>query len=177
MQIFRLKIIDSTNNYAFDLLEKNQQPTPFIVIAEKQTAGRGKFDRRWYSPADKNLYLSIAFKPKQTPEDFSNFSTKFAGLVVDGLADMFHVKFTLKYPNDIYFNGKKLAGVLTETKVLNNKILVAVSGIGINVNADISNYPSDIKDIATGLGAILKHQPDLASIEKLVIDAASSLIS
>jgi BirA family biotin operon repressor/biotin-[acetyl-CoA-carboxylase] ligase len=149
---------------------------PFIVIAKKQTAGRGQFNRKWHSPDDKNLYLSVAFKPRQSPMDFYNFSSKFADLVAGCLTDMFSVKFTLKYPNDIYFNGKKLAGILTETKVLNNEILAAVSGLGLNVNADVANYPEDIRETATSLYNILNRQVDLPMIENLAIAIISKLI-
>ncbi|MDR1458049.1 MAG: biotin--[acetyl-CoA-carboxylase] ligase [Puniceicoccales bacterium] len=176
MQIFRLENIDSTNNYALKLIEKNHQPMPFIVIAKSQSAGRGQFDRQWYSSDDKNLYLSVAFHPRQTPMDFSNFSFKFAELVAKELANTFSVNFTLKHPNDIYFDGKKLAGILTETKILRNEIWAAVSGIGINVNGDITNYPMDIRKTATSLCTLLNHTVDLAMIEKLIIDIAVKLV-
>jgi BirA family biotin operon repressor/biotin-[acetyl-CoA-carboxylase] ligase len=176
MQIFRLESIGSTNTYAFELIEKKQQPMPFILIAKMQTAGRGQFDREWYSLDDKNLYLTIAFKPRQTPREFSNFSFNFAELVAQRLSTMLSIDFTLKHPNDIYFNGKKLAGVLTETRVLNDEIQVAVSGIGINVNADVTTYPSSIKDTAISIYTILNRAVDLGAIEQLVIDVLEELI-
>ncbi|MDR0351613.1 MAG: biotin--[acetyl-CoA-carboxylase] ligase [Puniceicoccales bacterium] len=177
MQIFRLENIDSTNSHAFELAEKSQPSMPFMVIAKSQTAGRGQFHRKWYSSDDKNLYLSVAFKPKKAPANFSNFSLKFAELVAERLSNKFSINFTIKYPNDIYFNGKKLAGILTETKILGNEIMVAVSGIGINVNADITTYPPGIRETATSIYALLNHQVDLSMIEKLVIDVLAKLIS
>jgi BirA family biotin operon repressor/biotin-[acetyl-CoA-carboxylase] ligase len=109
--------------------------------------------------------------------NFSDFSTKFAKFIPSSLSVIVSIKLVMRHSNDIYFNDKILAGILTETKILNNEILSAFSGIGMNVNADITNYPEEIKETATSIYNILNSPVSLDIIEGIVMDAIAELIS
>ncbi|MFN6992329.1 MAG: biotin--[acetyl-CoA-carboxylase] ligase [Fervidobacterium sp.] len=140
--------IDSTNEF----LKKNYRSfhDGAIVVAIKQTAGKGRMGRSWYSP-EGGLWYSVLFKPK-IHLNLHVYTKVFSVAIVEVLRKI-KVKAYIKWPNDIYYNGKKLCGILSEAISENNNIVAIVVGIGINVNNDI---PDELKDIAISLKEILR---------------------
>ena len=102
-----------------------------VVIAEEQTAGRGRFDRKWISQPG-GLYFSILLKPHKT--DFLANLTQLMALSVCQAAEKHGIQPNLKWPNDVQINGKKLCGILSETIAQNGRITCLVLGAGINVD-------------------------------------------
>ncbi len=137
--------IDSTNNY----LKNNEFEEGTVVIAEAQTAGKGRKGRKWISIKEKGLYFSILLKPKIPVSDILKFSLIFPLALHKTILD-FGIQAKIKWPNDIYINGKKTAGILTETDIEGNEISKAVIGIGINISHTQKDL-HEIKDIATSL--------------------------
>jgi BirA family biotin operon repressor/biotin-[acetyl-CoA-carboxylase] ligase len=137
-----LDSVTSTN----DAIVEFQEHNGFVLLANVQTKGRGRMGRIWYSNSDDNLYFSFII---------NNIDVQLlpmVGLFVAfSLYDILRVfgPFKIKWPNDIVLSKKKLAGILTESKIINNKLLYAVVGVGINVNA--KDFPPEIKDIATSI--------------------------
>ncbi len=147
-RIFRFESIDSTNEYALKncrLLHNGD-----VVVALEQTRGRGRHGRTWHSPRG-GLWVSIVFKPKKVKE--LGFYTKIAAVSLARLLSKLGVKSTIKWPNDILVNGRKLAGILTEGIFEGVNPKCVVMGIGVNVSNDI---PNELKDIAISLKEILK---------------------
>lgn len=130
--------IGSTNDYLNTFTPKNQ--TPRVCLAEKQTKGKGQFDRTWQSPAHHNLYFSLLF-PTSTPIHQLSGLSLMAGLstarAIEETLKTDH-KFLIKWPNDILFEGQKIAGILIESQ-FSNGLTQLVIGIGINVNMQQAN--------------------------------------
>ena len=137
--------LSSTNTFLMDKQNGyNQSGT--VVLAEKQTAGRGRKDRVWYSAQDSNLTFSILLTNDKFLEGNSslvNFAASIA--VASSIENLFQLKTEVKWPNDVLINGKKTSGILIESSSQGNKIERFVIGIGINVNQPsfqgIFNYP------------------------------------
>ena len=130
--------IDSTNNY---LNNHNKSAIPHICIAEHQTRGRGRFSREWYSPFGKNIYFSMQYSIKQDISQLGGLSLAVGTIVCKAIEKACNLpnRLMLKWPNDIIYDGKKLAGVLIEVRAEVNGNCSVIIGIGINVNMPITN--------------------------------------
>jgi BirA family biotin operon repressor/biotin-[acetyl-CoA-carboxylase] ligase len=123
------------------------------VIAANQTEGRGRLGKSWYSAAGKGLYCSIIARSRLSAEDYPKI-TLAAGLgvalAIDRMAGVFS---QLKWPNDIFIDGKKCGGILTESSSLNEPVerRYAVIGIGLNLGSAVVDFPADIRDKTTSL--------------------------
>ncbi len=127
------KMIDSTNTYA----KLHDLPEGGVVFAEEQTAGRGRFQRKWHSEPGKNLTFSVKLRPGIPPENFGIFSL-YAALAVARAVECFTgIVPTCKWPNDLLLAGGKFSGILCEN--LTGEI---VAGIGVNVNQ--TRFPENI---------------------------------
>lgn len=152
------KTIESTNNTAFD----NDCKDGTLFIAEKQTKGKGRMGRKWFSKKGCGIWMSIALMPEIEPERI-NLITLVAGLAVcKTLKKIYNMPFKIKWPNDIVINGKKVCGILTEGRGENGKITKVVTGIGINVNQ--KSFPDEINNIATSLYMLTAKKSDRAKI-------------
>ncbi|MDR3143808.1 MAG: biotin--[acetyl-CoA-carboxylase] ligase [Puniceicoccales bacterium] len=143
METLRRDVVDSTNDEAFRL--SAEKAPPFVVVASRQFAGRGRGDHSWYSDDPGNLYWTILWQPRQVAQDFRHCSTKVAILLSQALRERHQVPVALKYPNDLMIQGRKLGGILTETRVVSEKVHLAACGVGLNVNGDLERYPDDIR--------------------------------
>ncbi|ASJ00908.1 biotin--[acetyl-CoA-carboxylase] ligase [Thermococcus gorgonarius] len=155
-KIIRLDEVDSTNEYAKGIAPSSPEGT--VVVAKRQTAGKGRKGRFWASP-EGGLWVSVILKPNR-----SDPRLVFVGAlaVVDALAD-FGIRGWIKWPNDVWVGGKKIAGILTEGKA--GKFVVM--GIGLNVNNEI---PSDLRETATSMRAILGKRLELNEVTNRVLD-------
>jgi len=150
--IYFFESIPSTNIVAKKLAE-NGALHGTAVIASNQTEGRGRLGKSWHSSAGKGLYCSIIVRPRLAVEDYPKI-TLAAGLGVALAIDRITgVTSQLKWPNDIFIEGKKCGGILTESSALNEIIerRYAVIGIGLNLGAGLENFPVDIRDKVTSL--------------------------
>ena len=143
------------------------EPEGAVVFAEEQTAGRGRFNRAWVSPPGVNLSFSVLFRPDKQKLPYINMAAALA--VCDAAADLAGLATTIKWPNDVRVDGKKLSGILVESDVIGNEIDHAVVGIGVNVNLDAERYP-EIADIATSLMAECAREFDRSSALRLVLE-------
>ncbi|MFQ5453482.1 MAG: biotin--[acetyl-CoA-carboxylase] ligase [Candidatus Zixiibacteriota bacterium] len=149
-KIYAFQSVKSTNDIASQLAE-NCEPEGTIVTAEKQTKGKGRFGRKWYSPLQAGIYLSIILKPKFKTELAPGISIMTALALADAINEYCPGKVQIKWPNDILISGKKTAGILTELSADRNKIKHIIVGIGINVNHKTENFPENILKTATSL--------------------------
>jgi len=137
--------IDSTNKYLIGK-ENNQNTHGTVVLAEKQTAGKGRKDRVWYSAPESNLTFSILINKDKFLLKNSNLINFAASLAVaNAIENLYQLKTELKWPNDVLITGKKTCGILIEASSQANKIEKIVLGIGVNVNQNSFqgnfNYP------------------------------------
>ena len=142
--------IDSTNSRA-KKLALDGAPEGTIVVADTQSAGRGRMDRTWISPAKKGLWLSIILTPPIKPQRAPELTVLAAIATVRALEDFIGLSASIKWPNDIVINGKKLCGILAEIQAEPDVINSVVMGIGINVNMQREDFPDELKDLATSL--------------------------
>lgn len=137
--------IDSTNIFA----KNNNLEEGTAVVAESQTAGKGRKGRKWISVKEKGIYFSIVLKPNISIDKLLKFSLIFPLSVHKTILNL-GIEAKIKWPNDIFINGKKVAGILTETDIEGSEIKKAVVGIGININHADEDL-EEIQDIATSL--------------------------
>lgn len=138
-------------------------PAGTVVIAETQTAGRGRFGRRWVSPPGQNLYLTMITRP--LVERLRLLSIVAPLAVTLAVEDVAGLRPRIKWPNDVLAGDRKLAGILIESEIAGPEVKYALVGIGLNVNFDI-DPGSEIADIATSLKREVGHE---VSRERLLL--------
>ena len=146
-RIHHYDLIGSTMDEARRLTSEGV-PEGTIVIAEEQTAGRGRFNRAWVSPRGENLSFSVILTPPASRLPYMNMAATLA--VARTVADTAELKPTIKWPNDVRVGGLKISGILIETSIESEYEVCAIIGIGVNVNFDPSLY-AEIADISTSL--------------------------
>ncbi len=144
------KTIDSTNSFAKSLAQLGGEHGS-IIIAEQQTSGRGRMNRSYYSPGSAGAYFSIILRPKLSVEYSLMITSCAAVAVAEAVEKVTGLKTQIKWVNDIYVNGKKLCGILTEAAidVENGGLDYAIIGIGLNVSND--SFPKELENIATSI--------------------------
>jgi BirA family biotin operon repressor/biotin-[acetyl-CoA-carboxylase] ligase len=144
-----LAVTDSTNRVAMEMAESGARHGT-VVVADAQTAGRGRMGRRWESPAGKNLYVSLLLRPPVPAVDATRLAL-VAGVALADAVEAVGVPAALKWPNDLYCGGRKAAGILAEMASDTDGVRHVVIGVGLNVNAEESDFPADLRGAATSL--------------------------
>ena len=144
---------ESTNDLVWKAVERGV-PEGFVVFAERQTKGRGQYGRRWESAPYLGLWFSILLRPALTLAQSPKLTVQLAEAVAATIAEETGCAPTLKWPNDIYVSGRKVAGVLIEGRTASDGSYVAVAGIGINVNQTIEDFPEELREIAGSLATM-----------------------
>lgn len=140
-EIIYFKEVDSTNNMAKKLAREGCKEGT-IVIADKQSNGKGRLGRTWASPPNEGIWMSVVLRPALSPNKASQL-TLIAGLsMCEVIREITGLDAKIKWPNDIVINGKKVCGILTEMSAQIEDIEYVVVGIGVNVN--IEDFPSDL---------------------------------
>jgi BirA family transcriptional regulator, biotin operon repressor / biotin---[acetyl-CoA-carboxylase] ligase len=147
-RIYHFFKIDSTNSVALRLGEAGE-PHGTIVVAEEQTAGRGRAGRSWISEKSAGIYCSILLRPS-VPPAHAPLLTLVAGLAArDAAVEDLDAHPDIRWPNDLLIGGRKFCGILTEMHAEPDRIHHAVIGIGVNVNQ--TKMPADLAGVATSL--------------------------
>ena len=141
-------VLDSTNLRA-KMDAENGAPQGALVVADMQTAGRGRRGRSWSSPAGANVYFTLILKPDFAPDKASMLTLVMAMAVAAGITEVGGVQAYIKWPNDIVINGKKVCGMLTEMSLQQDYIQHVVIGVGINVG--LQDFPPEIAAVAACL--------------------------
>jgi BirA family transcriptional regulator, biotin operon repressor / biotin---[acetyl-CoA-carboxylase] ligase len=127
---------DSTNNYANRLITEGKAKNGSVVLSHYQKSGRGQRGNTWESAPGKNLLASIVLFPAFLPPGKQFYLSKITSLALVDLLREHTQGVTVKWPNDIFVNKKKIAGILIETSILGNQFHSAVAGIGLNLNQE-----------------------------------------
>lgn len=141
--------LGSTNSLAKELAKQGAAEGS-LVITEKQTTGRGRMGRQWYSPSGVNILFSVLFRPPFSIDRVFSITMLTAASLVDAIKQMTGLSTLIKWPNDIYCHGRKMAGILTEFSADTRGIEYVVVGVGINANWDLRSRP-ELQGIATSL--------------------------
>ncbi len=142
--------VDSTNTIAFQLAVKGA-PEGTIVVADRQTKGKGRMHRVWQSPPGCNIYTSIVLRPKIAPAIAPQITLLAGVAVADVLSAWFKEGVTLKWPNDVLLRGRKISGILTEMKTSSAGVDFVIVGIGINVNMSYAQMDGLSHGLATSM--------------------------
>lgn len=172
--IHRFKTIDSTNTYAKALADRGA-PHGTVVVAEEQSAGRGRLGRSFHSPAGAGLYLSMILRPNCLATELMHLTCAAAVAACDAVEAVTGLRPGIKWTNDLVFENRKLGGILTELGFDGEKAAYAVIGIGINCNHSLEDFPSELQDVATSLSIILERAVSLAELEKSLIEALNEI--
>lgn len=149
-EIIYKETIDSTNTYAFKLALTGK-PEGTCIVAESQKSGKGRLNRTWFSPAYQNIYLSVILRPPVHPSKVYPITFLSSLAVYDTVKDLTGLPPTLKWPNDVLINGKKVCGTLLEISTEADMVSFVIIGIGFNINMDAQHTDESIKDKATSL--------------------------
>lgn len=142
--------IDSTNRYAKELAAKNA-PSGTVVIADKQSAGRGRLGRSFFSPEEKGIYMSIILRPELMPEQAVRITSMAAVAVARAIERASDIPAKIKWVNDIFLNQKKVCGILTEAGICPEWGALDYVVLGIGVNVGCMEFPEELKEIATSV--------------------------
>ncbi|HHT46266.1 MAG TPA: biotin--[acetyl-CoA-carboxylase] ligase [Firmicutes bacterium] len=149
--IYHFLQVDSTNTSLKKLADQGAADGT-VVIAEEQTAGRGRLGRSWFSPAGKSITLSILLRPSLAPGNTPLFTLMTAAAIVRGIKNILpDISVGIKWPNDLMINKRKVSGILTELKAEADLLHYLIIGIGININSEEKDFPPELRNIATSL--------------------------
>lgn len=176
-QIYYYDAVTSTMEIAKKLAREGAAEGA-TIIANKQTAGRGRLDRTWLSP-DENIAMSIVLRPSL--KDLPKLIMVASVAVLRAIKEVTGIKPQIKWPNDVMIKGKKVCGILIENEVKGERVSFSVVGIGINVNLNPSDIP-EISTMATSLSQELGREVPraelicavLSELEELYLQAQSS---
>ena len=152
-----LDAVDSTNLQACRFGDDGESEG-LVIVADQQSSGKGRMGRRWESPAGVNLYASILLRPAILPIDAPKLTFLSAVAVCQAILTATGLRATVKWPNDVLLNGRKVAGLLNEMSAETDRVNYVVLGIGVNLNMRKDQFPEDLRYPATSL-AIVKGSP------------------
>jgi BirA family transcriptional regulator, biotin operon repressor / biotin---[acetyl-CoA-carboxylase] ligase len=143
---------DSTNRVALDLARRSA-PHGAVVVAERQTAGRGRLGRSFFSPAYQNLYHSIVLRPSLTTAEAPTLILAAAIAVAEAVAEEVGGagEVEIKWPNDVLLGGLKTSGILMELAAEATRVGFLILGIGVNLNVDRATFPEAFRALATSV--------------------------
>jgi BirA family biotin operon repressor/biotin-[acetyl-CoA-carboxylase] ligase len=172
-----LESTDSTNRVAFELGTRGA-PHGATVVAEGQTAGRGRLGRSFFSPPYVNLYTSILLRPPLTLPEAPPLVLVAAVAVAETVAASVHQPeaVEIKWPNDVLLAGRKTSGILMELQAESSRVSFAVLGIGVNLNVPASAFPLEFRDGATSLSTFEGRRVDRVAFARLLYGTLESTL-
>lgn len=140
--------VASTQKIAHQLAQEGAKEGT-LVVAELQTAGRGRMDRTWFSPKGTGIWMSLILRPPIPPQKTPQLTLLAAVAIAQAIQEVTGLVPDIKWPNDILVHGKKCVGILTELQADPDRVHSVIIGMGINVNHD--QFPEELRDVATSL--------------------------
>jgi BirA family biotin operon repressor/biotin-[acetyl-CoA-carboxylase] ligase len=163
--------IDSTQVMA-QKLAREGAPSGTVVIADRQTAGKGRMGRKWHSSYGAGIWMSLILRPDIPLSATPQLTLLSSVAVLKGIMKSIPLELGIKWPNDLLINNKKVSGILTELNAETDQVNYVVVGVGINVNQETEHFPEEIRGIATSLriesGSILERNQVILNVLKEV---------
>ena len=149
LKIKAVKKVDSTNNVLKQYVAEGEKGD-MVLLAEEQSAGRGRRGRSFYSPEGTGLYMSLLLHPDATPEEGAMLTTLTAVAAANAVENVADEDVQIKWVNDVWMRGKKISGILTEgsASLEEGKLEYVIVGIGINIYEPEGGFPEEIRDVA-----------------------------
>ena len=147
--VYHYERIDSTQKEIWRRIEKKEIKNGTIILADIQTGGIGTHGRTWYTDTKNNIAFSFFLQMDCKLQKLEGLTLEIAQTIVETFQQLYQITLHIKLPNDIVYQNKKIGGVLTQTKVQNEKVKCMVVGIGINTNQE--KFTKEIKDLATSI--------------------------
>lgn len=141
----------TSTNDVIEKLARDQVKEGVVVFAESQSKGRGRLGRKWISPPRKGLWFSVLLRPNLRPQEATQLTVASATALRRALEASARIKPKIKWPNDILIDGKKVAGILTELSAELDRVKHIILGIGVDVNLNASEFPAELRKLATSL--------------------------
>lgn len=141
--------VDSTQTIAHKLAREGA-PSGTLIIADHQTAGKGRLGRSWFSPPGTGIWMSLIIRP-DIPLSNAPQLTLLSAVALAQVLKEYAKEVGIKWPNDLLIHGKKVAGILTELNAEPDRINYVVIGIGLNVNQEAEHFPEELGNVATSL--------------------------
>lgn len=141
----------TSTNDVIEKLARDGVKEGAVVFAESQTKGRGRLGRKWISPANKGLWFSVLLRPNLRPQAATQLTVAAAIALARAIRSQTNLSPEIKWPNDILIRGKKVAGILTELSAELDQVKYLILGIGVDVNLNASEFPADVRKLATSL--------------------------
>lgn len=163
-----LQTVDSTNRYARALAQQGA-PHGTLVLADEQTAGRGRRGRGWISPAGEGVFMSLILRPQAHPSQVARLSLLTALAVAEGIAGETGLDARIKWPNDIVVGGSKVCGMLLEMNADEQSVHDVVAGVGINVHQ--TAFPEEIARTASSLDLLSGRRQSRAALVRAFLGA------
>ncbi len=173
-----LEKIDSTNSFAATIpVPAGESPrNPVAIFANRQTAGRGRAGRKWASGDLGNIYASFVFFPTIRACEIANWTLWQGASICEMLNKKYGVPAKIKWPNDLFLGGKKLAGMLTDVLADAGHVRKIVFGVGLNVFCEKENFPEEIRSVATSLAAHNSGEP-LPDLDVVAADLLECIVA
>ena len=166
--IVYLRSVDSTNRYARELAARGATEGT-LVVADEQTAGRGRRGRGWISPAGEGVFMSLILRPQAHPSQVARLSLLTALAVAEGIAGETGLDARIKWPNDIVVGGSKVCGMLLEMNADEQSVHDVVAGVGINVHQ--TAFPEEIARTASSLDLLSGRRQSRAALVRAFLGA------
>ena len=167
MKTYHFETIDSTSTYLKNNYNNLDDYT--FVSADYQTSGHGRYNRRWYCENKKDLMFSVLVKDKELVSKYSFLSLASATVIYDVLKKLSIKNVSIKWPNDVFVNDKKIAGILLESVSFGNGIEALIIGVGINVNS--TSFDDNMINTPTSICLELNNEISLNTFrEKIYIE-------
>jgi BirA family biotin operon repressor/biotin-[acetyl-CoA-carboxylase] ligase len=159
----------TSTNDAVERLARDGVKEGVVVFAESQTKGRGRLGRHWLSPPGQGLWCSVLLRPRFQPQEATRLTVAAATAVARALESQTGLSLAVKWPNDILVGGRKLAGILTELSAELDRVKFVVLGLGVDVNLSQSDFPPELRGVATSLRNELGRPCDRAELAVAVL--------
>ena len=159
VKVIQLEEVDSTNSYGKKHIDEFGDKT--AIITKKQTSGRGRLNRSWVDLGEENLFLSIILKPSETFNEIYPNLTQYLSVTLCKVIESYGIQTQIKWPNDVLIDGKKIAGILSETVMQGQKLKGIVLGVGVNLNSNQEKINAIPNKIATSLNIETQKAIDL----------------
>lgn len=140
-----------------------------LIVAEEQTAGRGRLNRAWHSPMYTGVWMSLILRPNLPPAKAPQLTLLTAVAIAQAIEEVTSLRTDIKWPNDILINKKKTVGILTEMQAEADKINSVIIGMGINVNQELEHFPEELHSIATSLAIELGKPVNRAELIQMIL--------
>lgn len=167
--VIRYSEINSTNIFAAELVAKTNPVDGTCIVSDFQSAGKGQIGRYWHSEAKKNLLISFILYPKNLAATDQFYLNIISGLAVMDVVATYCKEVSIKWPNDIYVQNKKIAGILVQNALRGKDVKSTIVGIGLNINQNF--FPEDLPN-PTSLGLV---SGKIFQIENIRLHLASRL--